>query len=146
MTAKSLSKAMVDYSTAFLIWLFSIFLFIPLAEAVPTQPPLYPIVSFIIFVAIFSLVAKATSTFIEFIGWITGVLEKRGKMEKARLVKFILFEVLIIIDSVLVIPLLWLISPIFGGIALIFAIMAVLATLSVYSTSISEALVEKILG
>ncbi|MCD6564137.1 MAG: hypothetical protein J7K23_09525 [Thermoproteales archaeon] len=145
MSAKELTKSFVDFSIAFLLWLFSIFIFIPLAKLIPITPPLYPIVSFIVLVSIISVVYKASLNMLKFINWIVGYLEKKKKIEKAKLVQFVLLEILIIVDSILLIPLTWLISPVFGGILLIIALFLAIIVFSMYSSTIAEKIVGKLI-
>jgi len=82
---------------------------------------------------------------LKFINWIVGYLEKKKKIEKAKLVQFVLLEILIIVDSILLIPLTWLISPVFGGILLIIALFLAIIVFSMYSSTIAEKIVGKLI-
>ncbi|MCD6443998.1 hypothetical protein J7L70_03215 [Candidatus Bathyarchaeota archaeon] len=108
---KTLSEAMVSYFIAFMIWLFTLFVFIPLAEEIVVEPPLRAIVAFI------GLLGMAHSTYR---GSVL-LLEYRKSLanEPKNLIKLGIIETIIILDGVLVIPIVWKISSIIGGLTLI---------------------------
>lgn len=108
---KKLSEAMVNYIVAFMIWLFTLFVFIPLAEKTVVEPPLGAIVAFI------GLTGMAYSTYK---GSIL-LLEYRKSLvdETKKSIKLGILEMIIILDGVLVIPIVWRISSILGGLTLI---------------------------
>ena len=108
---KTLSEAMVNYIIAFMIWLFTLFVFIPLAEETVVEPPLGAIVAFI------GLMGMAHSTYK---GSIL-LLEYRKNLadETKKLIKLGILETVVVLDGVLVIPIVWRISSILGGLMLI---------------------------
>jgi len=115
-----LSRALGGYLTAFLIWLFSLTVFIPLAAEVSAGIPLRPLVASMFLTAVAIEVYSATSGMLSY-------LNSRRAAERLRLV---LLEVTLVADAVLLIPLLWAVAPVLGGMSLILAlvVMAVLAS------------------
>jgi len=108
---KTLSEAMVNYITAFMIWLFTLFVFIPLAEETVIEPPLGAIVAFI------GLMGMSHSTYR---GSVL-LLEYRKSLvdETKKLIKLGILETVVVLDGILVIPIVWRISSILGGLTLI---------------------------
>lgn len=108
-----LGRALVNYTTAFLLWLFFIAVFLPAAEeqGAANAEPLIALV----FLAGIALEAYLGSVAV--INFVT--VSKVGK-----LAKFLSVELVILADAVLLLPPLHAISPALGGAALITAIVA----------------------
>ncbi|RLF05054.1 MAG: hypothetical protein DRK00_05370 [Thermoprotei archaeon] len=109
---------MGGYLTASLIWLFSLAVFIPLAAEVSVDAPLKPLIA--------SMFLAATA--IEVYGATAGALEYLNSQHVPERLRPILLEAVLAADAVLLVPLLWAVAPVLGGVGLILALTAMLVT------------------
>jgi len=108
-----LSRALGGYLTAFLIWLFSLTVFIPLATEVSAGIPLRPLVASMFLTAVAIEVYSATS----------GMLSYLNSRQAAGRLRLVLLEATLATDAILLIPLLWAVAPVLGGVSLILTLM-----------------------
>lgn len=113
-------KAVAAYSTAFLLWLFLLAIFLPAAELY-TEIRLQPLVSAIFLVGIASEAYKGTVNLLSFL----------RSIHIGKVARLVAYELIILLDAILVTPVFYAISPVLGGAALIIAALSsVIALLS----------------
>ena len=142
----ALSKALVNYATAFLIWLFFIFVFIPLAREISSKPPLHSLLAFIALVSTLILVYSASESYLKAVSWVTEIAEKRRGRTYAIILKFAMLEILVLVDSILLVPITWIMAPALGGIVLIVSVIAAILVFTIHSSYIVEYILDRILG
>jgi len=108
-----ISRAVARYATAFLIWLFSLLVLIPIAHEVPVGVPLHALIALMAFIAVALQTYDATKAMAR----VLNLMEWASKFQK-----FIVAELVLAVDAVLLIPLLWAASPVLGGISLMLAL------------------------
>ena len=105
-------KVLPYYFPAFLVWLFTLLILIPLSHEVVTEVPLHSLVAFIAFIAITHQVFNASIRLLEAL-----------RLETSRRNRLIILEGILMLDAVLLIPIVWAASPILGGIGLMFVLL-----------------------
>lgn len=143
--SEGLSRAIVHYSTAFLIWLFSLFVLIPLSDEVSIEPPLRSVIAATSLVAVSYLALAGTRAYLEWVGWLTELVEAKGGREKAGVYSLVFTEIGILVDSILLVPLVWSVSRPLGGMALIAAVAMIVLVLLPHSSTIAEYLARELL-
>lgn len=125
--ASHLGRAVVAYATAFLLWIFFLAVFLP-AAAVPLSEPVLPIIALVFTTGIAVEVYWGTVNLIDFLD-----LSRLG-----RVARFLLLEFTVLLDSLLLTPPLYAISPAVGGAYLIVALVIAVLILLTHSDVVVE--------
>ncbi|MCP8304217.1 MAG: hypothetical protein H3Z50_01905 [archaeon] len=112
---------------AYLLWLFAVSIFIPLSIEISGGDGLTPLISFIFLVAILTFIVKAAYDGKSAVDSLA-ILASEKKPNHERKQRYIVvrnggYMVLIVILSIVMIPLLMAIHPVFAGIALVSALI-----------------------
>lgn len=127
-----LGRALVNYTTAFLLWLFFVAVFLPAAEAqnaTKTEP----------LIALVFLVGIAFEAYLGSVAVLNLVtISKAGKQAK-----FFSIELVILADAVLLIPPLRAVSPALGGAMLLTAIVVAVVVALVHMDVLIQLVLRK---
>lgn len=128
-----LGRALVNYTTAFLLWLFFMAVFLPAAEeqSAANAGPL---------IALVFLTGIALEAYLGSVAVVNFVAVSKV----SKLVKFLSLELVVLMDAVLLIPPLHAVSPVLGGAALITAIVAAAVAALVHMDALIQYVVKRL--
>lgn len=122
MFVEDIRDILINVSIALLVWLFTILIFIPLSEIINAKPSITNFISLIGLVGLIKPLYDGTISAIRFSEKMSQVYLKRGMEKKAVMARILIIEIIAILDTIILASLLWGISPILGGIIIIFYI------------------------
>lgn len=122
MLVDDIRDILINIGIALLIWLFTLLIFIPLSEIVGVKPSITNFISLIGLVGLIKPLYDGTISTIKFSEKISQIYLKRNMEKRAVMTKILIIEIIAILDTIILASLLWRISPIFGGIIIIFYI------------------------
>jgi len=111
------SKAAAEYLKAALVWVFTLFVLVPLAHEIHVGAPLHSLVATIAMVAIAAPLARASRGFLEVSKGMGAAFGAQSLAVKCAVV---------MVDSAMVLSLLWVVSPVLGGLTMLIALILVL--------------------